>query len=83
MSRLARCPGEIEFSDQRGPARVEQMLRTDGESVPREVRARVESRIREYRNRPATPDLNTTSGRIEHTERLLAEIQAEQIMRSN
>ena len=83
MSRTARCPGEIEYSDQRGAGRLEQMLRTDGDAVPRQVRARIESKIREYRDRPQTLDLDTTAGRVEHTERLLAEIQTQQILRSN
>jgi hypothetical protein len=83
MSKSARYPGEIEFSDQRGAGRLEQMLRVDGDAIPREVRTRFESRLREYRDRPPAVDLGTATGRVEHTERLLAEIQAGQILRSS
>lgn len=80
MSRTARVPGEIEYSDQRGAGRLEQMLRTDGDAVPREVRARIESKIREYRDRPPSPDLSTPAGRVEYTLGLVAQIEAERLL---
>jgi hypothetical protein len=82
MSRTARVPGEIEYSDQRGAGRLEQVLRTDG-VMPREVRARLETRLREYRDRPFSLDLDCVAGRVEHSERLLTEVQAENVLRSN
>jgi hypothetical protein len=82
MSRSASYPGEIEYSDRRGAGRLEQVLRADG-AMPREVRTRLETRLREYRDRPSSLDLGTVAGRVEHSERLLAEVQAENVLRSN
>jgi hypothetical protein len=77
MIRTARHPGEIELSDRRGASRVEAALRADGDAVPREVRTRFDAKIREYRDRPLSPDLSTQLGRMDYTRKLVAEIEAE------
>jgi hypothetical protein len=83
MHNAAGVPGEIEFSDRRGAERIEAALRADGDVVPREIRMRLEGRIREYRERRPPVDLESAAGRAEHTMRLLSEIQAQDILRSN
>lgn len=47
----------IEYSDASGADRIEKMLLSGGDTVPRHIRARLEGHIREYRSKPvATPD---------------------------
>ena len=84
-----RSFGEIEYSDRRGPDRLESVLRTSGHTMPPETRARLERRLSEYRARTgeALPppkeqklDLTTDAGRAEHAERLVAETQADRLL---
>jgi hypothetical protein len=83
MNNAAREPGQIEYSDQRGAERIEAALRADGDMVPREIRMRLEGRIREYRERRPPLNLDSPTGRAEHTMRLFSEIEAQDILRSN
>jgi hypothetical protein len=86
----ARASGQIEYADLADPDRLEQILRSSSEQMPPAIRGRLQARLTEQRARTGQPaivvpadqplDTSTSAGRLEHTERLLAEVQAERLL---